>query len=247
MILYVNGDSHAAGAEAVNPYGFAEDDGECWGMGRQPHPANLRASFGYKLANLLNAELVCDAQSGGCNARIIRTTRDWIDQNPNKLSDTLMLIQWSTWEREEWFYQDQWWQVNASGTDHVPPELKEKYRQYVIDVDWTKCTQQAHQDVWQFHCYLDELKIPHVFFNANSHFGSFHVENNLLVPIIAEQKDWGTSYIGPYDVAQTYNKVLINNGFKMANPATYHFRADAHCFWAKYLLQYMIANKYIQS
>ena len=62
-----------------------------------------------------------------CNARIIRTTHDWIKQNPAKLSDTFMLIQWSTWEREEWFYQDQWWQVNASGTDHVPPELQEKY------------------------------------------------------------------------------------------------------------------------
>ena len=40
MILYVNGDSHAAGAEAATPHGFAEDDGECWGMGRQPHPDN---------------------------------------------------------------------------------------------------------------------------------------------------------------------------------------------------------------
>jgi hypothetical protein len=241
----VNGDSHAAGAEAVNPYGFAEDDGECWGMGRQPHPDNLRASFGYKLANLLNAELVCDAQAGGSNSRIIRTTRDWIKQNTDKLSDTFMLIQWSTWEREEWFYQDKWWQVNASGIDYVPQELQKKYQQYIIDVDWPRYTKQAHQDIWQFHCYLDELKIPHVFFNGNSHFGGPHQENNLIVPIIKEQKDWGTSYIGPYDVAQTYNKVLISNGFKTAPPGNYHFRADAHCFWAKYLLQYIIANKYI--
>ena len=28
MILYVNGDSHTAAAEAVNPYAFAEDDGQ---------------------------------------------------------------------------------------------------------------------------------------------------------------------------------------------------------------------------
>lgn len=247
MILFVNGDSHAAGAEAVSPHGFAEDDGSCWGMGQQPHPDNLAVSFGAELARLMQARFVCHAQSGGSNARIIRTTGDWIQQNPNKLADTVMLIQWSTWERQEWFHQGQWWQVNASGTDHVPVDLQKKYRQYVIDVDWTQCTRQAHEDIWQFHCDLDQAKIPHVFFNANSHFGGTHLQNNLPVPIISNPQSWGSSYIGPYDGACTYHSVLIHNGFKMVDPSTYHFRADAHCFWANFLLQYMIANKYIQS
>jgi hypothetical protein len=67
-----------------------------------------------------------------------------------------------------------------------------------------------------------------------------------MVPIIAEQKDWGKNYIGPYNVAQTYNSVLINNRFKMVNPAGYHFGADAHCFWAQYLLQYIDNNNLIE-
>ena len=41
MILYVNGDSHTAAAEAVNPHAWAMDDGELFYMGRAPHPANL--------------------------------------------------------------------------------------------------------------------------------------------------------------------------------------------------------------
>lgn len=246
-ILYVNGDSHAAGAEAVNPHAFAEDDGMYWGMGRQPHPDNLRASFGCNLANHLNAILVCDAESASCNARIIRTTKDWINSNTDQLRDVFMLIQWSTWEREEWFHKNTWYQVNASGTDIVPNELKDRYKQFVIDVNWTGCTESAHKDIWHFHCYLTELKIPHLFFNANSHFGATKLENNLTLPIIAEneRKDWGVNYIDPYNVKGTYNSILLENGFKMVNPNSYHFGADAHCFWADFLLQYINTNNLI--
>jgi hypothetical protein len=82
-------------------------------------------------------------------------------------------------------------------------------------------------------------------FNANSHFGGLCLENHLMVPVIKDQKDWGKTYMEPYNVAETYNSVLINNGFKMVNPTSYHFGADAHCFWAKYLLQYMINNQLV--
>ena len=64
MILYVNGDSHAAAAEAVNPHAWAQDDGLFYGLGRMPHPDNERASFGCELANWLKAILYLDAQAG---------------------------------------------------------------------------------------------------------------------------------------------------------------------------------------
>jgi hypothetical protein len=44
MILYVNGDSHTAAAEAVNPHAFAEDDSALFYLGRAPHPENLAVS-----------------------------------------------------------------------------------------------------------------------------------------------------------------------------------------------------------
>ena len=55
MILYVNGDSHAAGAEAVNPHAFAEDDPELYYLGRLPHPENLQVTWGKLLSLALNA------------------------------------------------------------------------------------------------------------------------------------------------------------------------------------------------
>jgi len=234
MILYVNGDSHAAAAECVNPHAWACDDGMYWGLGRQPHPDNLRASFGCELANRLNAVLVCDAQAGCSNDRIIRTTCQWIDSHPDLLDDTFMLIQWSTWEREEWYHDNEWCQVNASGTDHVPHALQEKYRHYIMDLDWKIKTQQAHAQIWQFHLALKQKNIRHLLFNGNNDFES-----------IEQKLDWGLDYMFPYDPAQTYDAVIRQNGYLPVNSSSWHFGADAHCFWAEFVLQYINNNNLI--
>ena len=118
MILYVNGDSHSAGAEAVNNHCFAEDDPLYRGLGRRPHPDNERASYGCLIANELRAILHCDAEAASSNDRIIRTTRDYIE---NEGKPDFVLIGWSTWERQEWFYNDRWWQVNAGVLDMIGP------------------------------------------------------------------------------------------------------------------------------
>jgi hypothetical protein len=53
--LYVNGDSHTAAAEAVNPHAFAEDDPELNYLGRLPHPANLAVRWGKLLSETFKA------------------------------------------------------------------------------------------------------------------------------------------------------------------------------------------------
>ena len=234
MILYINGDSHAAGAEAMLPHGWAEDDGRLWGQGRHPHPDNEAVSFGAELARLLGCERINQSQSGGSNPRIIRTTKEWIEQNPTQLADTFMLIQWSTWEREEWLHNGIWHQVNASGVDQVPPELEQKYRQYIVDIDYYAKCKQSHATIWEFHCYLKALGIKHVFFNGNRTFSDIG---------IADQKLWDQHYIDPYSLTGSYDAVLRYNGFDYVNPKTYHFGAKAHCFWANYVLQYIKDNQ----
>jgi hypothetical protein len=234
MILYVNGDSHTAAAEAVNPHCFAEDDGALYHLGRQPHPDNLAVSWGRRLAHMLSADFVCDAESASSNARIIRTTRAWIKHHMNQLGQVLMVIQWSTWEREEWLYQDQYWQVNASGIDHVPESLRDQYKNFVSNVDWSLCTEKAHQDIYSFHKELMALNIPHIFFNGNSDFSK--VKN----PV-----DWDVCYMSPYDPAMTYTKVLQATGFSTQKPHNWHFGAPAHRFWAEIVLQYIKHNNLV--
>jgi hypothetical protein len=234
MILYVNGDSHTAAAEAVNAHAFAEDDSALRYLGRLPHPDNLAVSWGRILADTAKAIFKCEAESASSNDRILRTARAWVDNNQQDWYRTLMTIQWSTWEREEWLHEGTYYQVNASGQDQVPQSLQEKYRNYILGVDWQARAQDAHSEIWAFHQELTEKKIPHVFFNGNNDFSS-----------ITERKDWGSSYIDPYNPAQTFASIVTQNGHQTVAPNSYHFGKAAHSFWARFMLQYCINNKFL--
>jgi hypothetical protein len=96
MILYVNGDSHAAGAEINNTYAFADDDPTIHNN-KNPHPENIVNSFGYLLAQKLNYDFVTDARSGASNKRILRTTENFLQNH----SDVFVLIGWSGFDRTE--------------------------------------------------------------------------------------------------------------------------------------------------
>ena len=228
MILYVNGDSHVAAAECVNAHAFAEDDPNLHELGRLPHPDNFAVSWANRLAHLMGARLHCDAESASSNDRILRTTREWLSTN----TPDLLIIQWSTWEREEWLHKGVYYQVNASGQDQVPPELQERYRQYVTDTDWPTKTQQAHDEIWAFHLELDQKNIPHVFVNGNNNFGR-----------VTNHQNWRANYLAPYDSSQTFDSILRQNGFD-PHPGTWHFGKDAHRFFAQFMLQYCIDHQF---
>jgi hypothetical protein len=147
-----------------------------------------------------------------------------------------MVIQWSTWEREEWTYEGQYWQVNASGIDHVPKSLQDRYKQFVSSINWERCTEQAHREIWQFHRELTAKNIQHVFFNGNSHFAS-----------VPWHPDWDNSYMDPYNSQMTYSNLLKTSGFSTVNPQSWHFGADAHSFWASYVLQYIKQNNLVNT
>jgi hypothetical protein len=233
MILYANGCSHTAAAEAVVPDAFAVDDGRV-GIDRRPHPLNLAASWCSHLAHDLGMTLHCDAESASSNDRIARTTREWISANTDQLHDVFMVIQWTTWEREEWLHCGTWYQVNASGADWVPEELQQRYKQFVIDVNWAEKTQQAHDQIWALHTELQDRSIPHLFYNGYSTFDR-----------IQKHYNWGTNYLQPYYQSGSYYAVLQQNGH--VPTIGYHFDAKGHCFWAKYLLQYIKHNNLVPS
>ena len=233
MILYVNGDSHTAAAEAVNVHAFAEDDPDLFYMGRAPHPANLDVSWGNLLAQTLKATFHCGAESASSNTRIIRTTQQWLN-SCKKISDVLVIIQWSTWEREEWLHNGTYYQVGSSGIDHVPQELQEKYRHFVIGTDWQTKTEQAHSEIWSLHQELKNQNIAHVFFNGNNNFSK-----------IQDQKDWGFNYIDPYDPGMTFDAIIRTKYIQTVTPKSWHFGKDGHSYFYRFMLQYIINNKLI--
>ena len=234
MLLYVNGDSHTAAAEAVNPHAFAMDDPTLEHLRRLPHPENLAVSWGKLLSLALSSGFHCEAESAASNTRIIRTTRDWLHGNGSAQTNKLIIIQWSTWEREEWLYDGVYYQVNGSGIDQVPAEAAERYRNYVIGLDWKQKTQEAHDEIWKFHQELKTQNIPHIFFNGNNDFSS-----------VQHQQNWGINYIGPYDPAQTYNAIIRSAGIDTVMPDSWHFGRDGHSTWMRHILNYIINNKFV--
>lgn len=235
MKLYVNGDSHTAAAEAVCPHAFAEDDGALYHLGRRPHPSNLAVSWGQQLAHQLRASFYCDAESASSNQRIMRTTREWLASNSDQQGQ-LIIIQWSTWEREEWLIDGTWYQITASGDDQVPPAYRDRYREFVMSVDWDRCTVRWHQEIWQLHCDLESLGIPHVFFNGNNHLGAIAPD---------QRHTWGSAYYHPYCDQNTWHMWLKNNGFDTVTPENWHFGPKAHAAWANHMLQYIVQNQLI--
>lgn len=248
MILYVNGDSHSAGAEAVNTYAFAEDDPLYWALGRQPHPDNLKVSYGCELANMMYAVLRCDAESAASNDRIFRTTWNHLQGVQGLPVDRpdYIVIGWTTWEREEWLHNGIYYQVTASGYDTVPAELRTQYKKWVIEQSNHEVINnkiaRAHNRIWQLHKDLNSKNIPHLFFNTYSDFG--HIKN--LGYLGTEEQDWEGSYIDPYTRLGTYYEWCLANGFKTVNPTSYHFGADAHSAWATHLYQNFVQKALTQ-
>jgi len=223
MIIYVNGDSHSAAAEAVNNYAFAEDDPQFWALGRKPHPDNERVSYGCHIANKLGAILHCDAESASSNSRIFRTTQDYLRcyGKPD-----LLVIGWSTWEREEWWddVTQRYWQINAGGIgEDWPQSIKDRYKNWALKLNYQASINKSHRAIYNFHRKLLNDGVIHYFFTCYEPFA--HVE----------KLDWSNCYLNPYDKDYTYYNWCQNQGFKTVNPKSYHFGADAHEAWAEFI------------
>jgi len=66
-----------------------------------------------------------------------------------KVQPDAVIIGWSTWEREEWLHDNVYWQVNAGGVGNDwPEEIKERYKKYVVNIDWNQYEQQAHTEIF---------------------------------------------------------------------------------------------------
>jgi len=220
MILYVNGDSHSAGAEAINTFCFAEDDPKYPHLYRRPHPDNLEVSYGKKLALALNMGFATDAESAASNDRILRTSREFLSKNGSK---SFAVIGWTTPEREEWLHDGIYYQVNASGHDMVPVELEEKYKKYVANCTnehYNQKLEEWDEKIYDFHIELKDHNIPHLFFNTFNRYPNKY--------------DWND-----YFVKDVYFNWLKDNGYKTKHVNSWHFGADGHTAWAKHLISYL--------
>jgi len=204
VILYANGDSHTDG------------------MDLKPHQKFINIVAEHYKINLIN-----DAIPGASNKRIHRTTKEYLETN----RPDLIIIGWSSWEREEWVHDNTYYNVNSSGVSKIPADLEIRYKEWVAeqnDITLNEKSKHWHDIIYNFHLTLTESKIPHVFFNCMYNF--FDISEN-------QKKDWHNCYIGPYDNDSSYYWYLHNQGY--ASDKWYHYGPEGHAGWACKLIDYI--------
>lgn len=150
--LWINGDSHTAGSYS---------------------PTDVERPFAKQLSERLDLTYTNIAKPGGSNNRIIRTTIEALpDLDPK---ETFILIGWSSWERTEWYWNNQWNDICGDPGYSVPEFAQARWQQHadhyrnqfdnkISDHDvWTKCKEQEHA-IWVFHKLLTNLDYKFLFF-----------------------------------------------------------------------------------
>jgi hypothetical protein len=211
LILYVNGDSNSNGSEC-------KDALQSWPQ---------------LLANRLGFDLINESKSGASNPRIMRTSSTALTRADK---NTFVVIGWTSWDREEWYHNNQYYDVNSGGHDVMPTDLEQCYKQWVVnqgpDSQSTKSLITQSQ-IHRLHRSLMDRHIPHLFFNALMPF-----QHNLLDPV---QKEWHKCYLGPYENDLSYFWYLKNHGWKHTN--NFHYTDKAQSVWADVLHNYIQENK----
>lgn len=236
-MIYVNGDSHSAGAEIIPGIAFAQDDPRFLAYGRRAHPEAVIETYGYRVSQALNQGFFCEAESGSSNSRILRTTKDFIANTKNK-KDIFIIIGWSTWEREEWLDGEDFLQVTSSGTDSVPEHMAEDYKHWILkqtESELDAKTALWHDKIYDFHMELRDMEIKHTFFNTYLYFDEIAVPKQ-------KQKNWHHQFVNPYAENFTLYYFLKEKGIDTVSPKSYHFGLRGHREWAKVILEYSKAQ-----
>jgi len=204
--LYVNGCSHSAGVGC-------ESLANSW-------PNQLATNLGYDLIN--------HAISGASNQRIIRTTREWLRYLSPTQSNFLVLAL-TSWERQEWFHQGEFYQINSSGHDVLPAPLQQQYKNYINSIgddSFVRGAQETQKQLIQLAVECRRRNIDYLFFNS-----FMMISSTLAVDT------WGHRYMSPYDNELNYYCYLERQGFKPDKHL--HFGDNAQTAWAQVLQDYI--------
>ena len=233
MNIYFNGDSNTIGTELINPEVEA---------------------FHTILSSLLNAaSFRNDALAGASNSRIMRTTEQYLFDCKNKQEfPDMIIIGWSSMEREDWYYKSAYRSLNSFGLNMDTAKehdidrynyWKQHYWQDKSKANSNRRAMSIHfnNSIFNLHSELTELKIPHVFFNALTSF-SYDFNDDTDHPY---EFDWGTSFIEPYNQDACMVEWAQSKGHI---PTEWlHFDKEAHKEFADLLFGYIKDNNIIIS
>ena len=227
MHILFNGDSNLSGEELENP-------------------ANNMSN---EIARHFNATSTNLSLSGAGNDYIYDTTIDYLKSNPNP---DLVVIGWTDHEREQWWYNGGFHQVNSIrvGMDPMPPEkFQGRYEFWIGNIKKHQSYMMMlgyywHNKIINLHEMLTEKNIPHLFFNTFSPFTFVDVDFRIGHPDDADssppaRNDWNHTYYEPYVAMAGYTRWAKLQGYKEITPGLDHYEPKAHADWAAKMVQYL--------
>jgi hypothetical protein len=219
--LWVNGDSHTAGSYS---------------------PKNVETPFAKQLAEKFKLEYTNIALPGGSNNRIIRTTIDALPElDP---AETIILIGWSSWERTEWYWNNQWHAICGDPGYDIPDFAQKRWSQHathyrnqftdkISDHDlWTKAKENEHA-IWVFHKLLTNLGYKFLFFLGCANTFRWESNNEYNSQLSWLPNTWAHN---PY-LPTGFSEFCQKNGHE--KDAKWHYGQAAHDDYAEYLITHM--------
>ena len=213
--LYVNGDSHTAGTYLSE---------------RQ----NLDECFAGLLANKMKCHYINEAMAGGSNARIIRTSKEYLRKHGNR--DTIVLIGWSHPIRTECYINGEWLQIAPGELYEIKkdPELHAKWKAYIntlwdnkFDIVNLNRTVEHQYMIAEFSKWLYDRDMKHLFLWGQDSF--FYKKN--VFEISWTRNPWLKG--NPYDPSIAFYNYCESKGH-VADQWS-HFSMEAHKDYADFI------------
>ena len=208
------------------------------------HTAKVYGEPGLTATEILAREFDCTIENialpGGSNQRIIRTTQQKLQElDPER---TVIIIGWSSFERTEWFYRDQWYPVCGDPGYPVDDELRNLWQQH-IDSWWAddnheswRRQQDQHHAIWMFHNLLHDLGYQFLFYQGCRTFffdGCPQQDQPFRFPWHEDTwvHDPYVKLVGSERVADSFSYHGDSLGLVHSDDRA-HYGADAHRAWA---------------
>jgi hypothetical protein len=209
--------------------------------------SDINQSIGYQFCRLSDGHPINLAHTGASNDRIYDTTIEYLKTS---LPD-FVLIGWSEMSRLQWYTTAEgpgrFYEINnlGIGRQPLPEEYQERYnhwQQHMVE-DYKFLQAMGlywREKIYNMHCLLTDLKVPHLFFHV---FHRFHVykkehqlnwHNRFIDPYVNIDSDSGTE-TPPF----TYTNWCQRQGYQEITPGFYHYEPAAQLAWAELLVQHV--------
>jgi hypothetical protein len=244
--VYLNGDSQTCGSDLP-----LRHTGSL--LHTESYEEDAVCSYAGHLVHRLGGEVIANPAVGGAsNERILRTTNQMLDdcERNNEPYPDFMVIGWSEFSRYDWFYNGK---LRTAGSMEDGFSIDDLLHNPIHSKRWKWQDKELgretfgpgqinyqYNQMFNLHCRLEYLKIPHLFLNAHAGFyddyGFIHRGNTLAVGLV--DIGWDNCFWNVLEREDaSFTSWAGKRGFK--GVFGYHYEHQAHIDFSKVMYDYI--------